>query len=77
MALTWSKAAGGGTGAIVSAYLVEALDKAMVTYLQMPIPEIVQLALLGALTGLVTYYFPKNAERPVQPQPTNSSESGV
>lgn len=67
MALTWSKAAGGGSGAMISIFIVEALDKAMVTYLQMPVPEVVQVALVGLLTGFITYYFPKNAE-PKAPQ---------
>lgn len=71
--LTWNKAAGGGIGAAVASYIVEALDKASIQYLQIDIPEAAEIGLLILLTGLITYYTPANV---LKPQTTDSNKSG-
>lgn len=72
--LTWNKAAGGGIGAAVASYVVEALDKASIQYLSLDIPELAEMGLLILLTGLITYYTPANV---LSSAPTDSSKSGV
>ncbi len=72
--LTWAKAAGGGTGAFVAAYIVDILNDLATTYLANPMPEVVQFGLLGLITGIITYFAPANAQKPV---PTPDVKSGV
>jgi len=72
--LTWNKAAGGGIGAGIASYIVDALNQASTIYLQLPIPDFAQVCLLGLITALITYYVPANA---IKTPPVDSSKSGT